>query len=222
MIKGSKIKRKFLSLFNRDTDYWNSYYKKFPPESQTESLFACFISKYLFKGGTIVDLGCGNGRDSFFFNKNGLNVWGIDASESVINALNRYASDNMHFVCGNFITDQSIFSRKVDFFYSRFTLHAIDKKGESVLLKNVFSSLADNGMFFVEVRGIHDEKYGLGEKVDRNAFLLDGHYRRFIDINELLKNLIKTGFSIKYAEEERGFAPYKDEDSEIIRVIAVK
>ena len=77
-------------------------------------------------------------------------------------------------------------------------------------------------MFFIEVRGIHDDKYGKGEKVGRNTYLLDGHFRRFININEFLNNLIETGFYVKYAEEAKGFAPYKNEDSEIIRVVVEK
>lgn len=56
----------------------------------------------------------------------------------------------------------------------------------------------------------------------KNAYLLDGHYRRFININEMLAELFKVGFSIKCAEEAKGFAPYKDEDSYIIRMVAEK
>ena len=39
------------------------------------------------KGKSILELGCGNGRDSFYFAKNGLNVTAIDASNAVIEKL---------------------------------------------------------------------------------------------------------------------------------------
>ena len=51
-------------------NYWNNYYgdkKKF-----RESSFARFVFKKIKKRKNlkIVDIGCGNGRDSLFFSKN--------------------------------------------------------------------------------------------------------------------------------------------------------
>ena len=221
-ITSKGIRKKFLSFFNRDTEYWNHYYLNNPPKSQDESLFAKFVSKYTEMGKRLVDLGCGNGRDSLFFHNIGLEVCGVDASESVIKALNKFSNKSLTFLCGNFIVDERLYKNKYDYYYSRFTIHAIDKEGEKKLLKNVFNSLVEGGAFFIEVRSINDEKFGKGEKVGKNAYLLDGHYRRFININEMLAELIKVGFSIKYAEEAKGFAPYKDEDSYIIRIVAEK
>jgi len=60
-------------------NYWNSYYNnnvKFK-----ESSFARFVKKKINKvkkNAKLIDIGCGNGRDSFFFSKNGLKVTAID------------------------------------------------------------------------------------------------------------------------------------------------
>ena len=212
------------SDYKKDTQFWNKFYKDNPPASMEASLFAKFVSKYVVKGKTLVDIGCGNGRDSFYLNGLGLNVYGIDASDVAVEELNKHSSNALRFICGNFINEPSIFksNTKIDYFYSRFTLHAIDEQGENELLKNVFNTLSDDGQLFIETRGIHDSKYGLGKNVDENAYILDGHYRRFININELIKKLIEIGFSIKYAEEAKDFAPYKEENDEIIRIIALK
>lgn len=214
--------KKVRALFIKDKEYWNSYYVNNPPKTQNESLFAKFVCRYVLPGKTLVDLGCGNGRDSFFFNNIGLIVYGIDASESAISILNNYNTDSLIFICGDFINDKTIYSKKIDYFYSRFTIHAIDQKGEKELIQNVYSSLAEGGYFFIEVRSIHDEKFGKGTMVGKNTYMYDNHYRRFVDINELIMSLIKTGFCIKYAEENKGFAPYKNEDSEIIRIVVTK
>lgn len=37
-----------------------------------------------------------------------------------------------------------------------------------------------------------------------------------------MARLIEAGFSIKYAEENNGFAPFKDSDPMIIRIVAEK
>ena len=64
--------------------YWNKYYrlKKSP---LLPSNFAKYCKKkYLKKNKSLLEIGCGNGRDAFFFYKNNLNVTAIDKSESII------------------------------------------------------------------------------------------------------------------------------------------
>lgn len=69
---------------------------------------------------------------------------------------------------------------------------------------------------------MNDELFGLGEQVARNSFIHDGHFRRFIVKEELELNLIESGFRLMYSEENRGFAPFKNSDPPIIRIIASK
>ena len=67
-------------------NYWDNYYENIKISS--ESSFAKFTLKYLVrkrKGKTIIDIGCGDGRDSLYFYKQNLDVVGIDISKSVIN-----------------------------------------------------------------------------------------------------------------------------------------
>ena len=206
--------------YTRDTQYWNDFYKTNKPETMGESLFAQYAMKWLKPGNTIVDMGCGNGRDSLFFARNQMQVLGVDASSTVIELLNKLQQSNANFVCGDFITDNRIYCNHYDCIYSRFTLHAISQDQQTSFLHNVFNVLNNGGLFMVEVRGVHDSKFGLGEIVSRNAYILDGHYRRFIVMEEILQELISVGFSIKYAEENIDFAPYGSENPEVIRIIA--
>ena len=71
-----------------DRDYWNTYYNK-KLELDYPSNFARDIVKNLKKGSVLIDLGCGNGRDSLFFAENGLNVIAIDMSEAAITKLRK-------------------------------------------------------------------------------------------------------------------------------------
>lgn len=64
--------------------YWNSFYsKKVPPKFSSN--FGEFVElRYKKKINSIIDLGCGNGRDTLFFLKKKINCIGIDKSEIVI------------------------------------------------------------------------------------------------------------------------------------------
>lgn len=77
-------------------------------------------------------------------------------------------------------------------------------------------------MFYIETRSVNDELYGLGKYAGRNAFKYNNHFRRFIVMDELKNKLIKTGFSIVYSEEKRGFAPFGNSNPPIIRIVARK
>lgn len=82
--------------------------------------------------------------------------------------------------------------------------------------------MVTGGMLFIEVRSIHDDIYGKGECVGKHAYIFDSHFRRFIDKEELIFALTQLGFEILYEAESRGFAPYKDQDPVLIRIVAKK
>ena len=42
------------------------------------------LLKKLKKNKTLLDIGCGNGRDTFYFNKKGLNVVGLEKSKIAV------------------------------------------------------------------------------------------------------------------------------------------
>jgi len=47
-------------------NYWDHYYQK-KKSIFTNSDFSKFVNTYLTENSSIIDLGCGDGRDSFFF-----------------------------------------------------------------------------------------------------------------------------------------------------------
>jgi SAM-dependent methyltransferase len=206
-----------------DSAYWNAYYNENPPKNDPSD-FAKSILTYLQRGKHLVDLGCGNGRDTLFFQEKGINVLGVDRSQVAIDALRNITvtQKNAEFLCDDFIDNPSIYNRKYDYFYSRFTIHSITENEQNVMLSNVYSSLNNGGLFFIEVRGIHYDIYGKGENAGRNAYIYNNHFRRFIVNDELTEALSNRGFEILYNEESRGFAKYTDEDPIVIRIIARK
>lgn len=211
------------SDFDRDTSYWNSYYTK-RKAPQEASLFAKWVYKEFIKekGRKLLELGAGNGRDSAFFWQNGCDVTAIDASQVAIDNLNyQYRNErNICFVCDDFVKATSIYCSQFDYIYSRFSLHAIDAKQEDDLFNRVGLALKAEGFFLVEVRSVNDDIYGKGEKVAEDSYVYDGHFRRFLRLDNLCKKLEENGFEILYAKEDKGFAPFGDSDPFIIRVVA--
>ena len=185
------------------------------------SLFAQEVGTMLTPAKNILELGCGNGRDSLDFLGLGLNVVAIDSSDGVIAQLKeKYEENNIYFICDDFVSSSAIFSGQYDYVYSRFTLHAITEEQETEVLHNVYKVLKKNGLFFIEVRSVNDELYGQGEKVGENSYIFDGHFRRFIKMKALVNKMKLIGFEMVSAVEKRGFAPFQGSNPPIIRIIA--
>lgn len=202
-------------------DYWNQYYTNRICSTEP-SPFAQYVSTLVEPGKTLVDLGCGNGRDALFFAQQGLQVIAMDLSRSAIDQLNRQGVKNARFLCGDFIASDVHKPESYDYAYSRFTIHAINQKQEALLIQTIFRALKTGGKFFIEVRSVNDPLYGKGKAVDRNAFFYDNHYRRFIVRDELVHSLQSHGFRVEYAREQTGFAPYGNDDPPVIRIVAAK
>jgi len=209
-----------------DENYWESYYASIPLATKP-SPFAKDMLKLVsaqrqkIEGLSLIELGCGNGRDSVFFSGLGLQVLALDQCPKVVAALNReHGSANLSFESADF-TNLEASNNHYDIVYSRFTLHAVNAEGELRTLQWTSDALTKGGLFLVEVRTVNDDFFGIGEEVEPDAWV-DTHYRRFVRTEEFCKRVLATGLEIVSFEEARGFAPYGDEDPVVLRLIARK
>ena len=205
-----------------DKMYWKKYYETNRIGEEPSQFAKYILTKYLDQTDVhLLELGCGNGRDSIFFAENGVNVNAVDQIEDQILFLKQKfkSVDNLDFYCGDFTTLN--FGESYDIIYSRFTLHSINYKEQVRVLDWAFKHLSDNGLFCIEVRGKKNELYGKGEAVadEIDAYIYDQHYRRFIELGQLTNDLVRLGFKVEFAEEGPGFAPYEGSDETFIRVI---
>ena len=208
--------------------YWNDFYKNFEAPIAPSSFARFILKKKLINDKSLLELGCGNGRDSFFFMKNNINVIACDSSSKVINSIKESLKVSIakNFYCKDFTSlANNYFKKKFNIIYSRFTLHAISHIQEKKTLNWVHKNLKKNGKFCFEVRSIKDPlmKSKGAKKINKNTYEFEkGHIRRFIDILEIKNSLIDTGFNIDYLVEKKNVAKYKNDNPYVIRCIAKK
>ncbi|AII15324.1 SAM-dependent methyltransferase [Campylobacter iguaniorum] len=202
--------------------YWENFYKA-NSIPFAHSLFSSFcLDNYFLKNYSLLELGCGNGRDAVFLSKNGIKVTAVDACKNEIEFLQKkYQNNSLHFKCENFC-ELATENESYDVVYSRFTIHSINASQQKKLFSWVVSALKTNGLFCIEVRGMKNSLFGKGEEISENEYIFQDHYRRFLDFDMLCNDLKCLGFQIIFAKEDKGFAPFEDEDDVFIRVIAKK
>jgi ubiquinone/menaquinone biosynthesis C-methylase UbiE len=213
-----------------ESSYWNAFYDKQQLDLLAPSSFALACLERLSKGARLLELGCGNGRDALFFADRGLRVIACDQSDVAVSALSRQVAEARHFdhrpqfVAGDFTRLPEDWAGTLDVVYSRFTLHAITREECSRALGWAKRALRPGGELFIEARSVKGSLYGKGQPVEgeRDAFIYDGHYRRFLRIEELLSEVQGLGFAVTQVTESAGLAVYKDDDPVVIRLVATR
>lgn len=200
--------------------YWTNYYRD-NPHPVDPSAFALEAARHLKVPGSLIELGCGNGRDAVFLSgKVNGHTLAIDQCAEEMAVLNTlYGTRNLGFIGADFSTFSP--TEPPQYVYSRWTMHAIDEAAEDRTLDWVAKSLQPGGLFLVEARSIRDDLYGKGEVLGGHAFFTD-HYRRFMDPVVFMRKLEDRGLAIEQWKESRGLAVYKQDDPMIVRVVAVK
>jgi len=202
--------------------YWNQYYRS-PSNRVPPSQFAAFIANEYHEHDLMVDVGCGNGRDTIFFAQLGFRTVGIDAAEvavahcsSLINGSDRPDGYN-RFLCRNVLElpdEMGLLGsiknvKKV--IYSRFFLHAIDLNEEQAFFDFAFASMQSDDVIAVEFRTSQDAG---------RAKVTGAHYRRYIDASDLVQSLVdRHSAQVLYFTEGTGLAKYKTDDAHVCRLV---
>jgi tellurite methyltransferase len=81
-----------------NTDYWNKFYSDIA--NTNPSTFAKMCLNYISPNDTLLDVGCGDGRDSTFFAQRVKKVISIDNSSKTIENLqkNNELDNNEHYI----------------------------------------------------------------------------------------------------------------------------
>lgn len=203
--------------------HWSRFYEQ--GHTAIPSPFAASVAVELKEKHLIVDLGCGNGRDSLFFASLGHRVVGLDMTPSAIASCQQRASelglDDATFeqvdVCTpgalhnvlNAISDQAG-TKMPMVIYARFFFHAITEDEEALLLRTLTECLGSRALCFLEFRTDQDQ-----DTYKRIA----GHYRRFIKVDRFVAKAVRNNaFECVYRVEGQGMAKYRDEDPFVGRV----
>lgn len=148
-----------------------------------------FIS-YLKDGAYILDLGCGHGRDTLFFIKNGYRVKAIDGSSEMCKLATEFTGIDVE--CINFLDIE--YNNLFDGVFASASLLHLNNKDLIVVLKKISASLKNNGILMASF------KYGEEERLKEKRYFNDMTEEKFrnlclnIPSLEIIEILTNEGF----------------------------
>lgn len=204
--------------------YWANFYAHH--EYTSGSTFSQFIDDRPETPTTVIDIGCGDGRDACAFAVSGRRVYGLDQSEVGIDHAGVHAEKfgvtqrATFWVCD--VADRDALGTAIDtviaatptpvMFYLRFFLHAIPEDVQRGLLETIAQRAREGDVFAAEFRTDKDKP---------NLKVHTRHFRRYQNAEEFRVALEETyGFTVRHHEERSGLSPYGEEDPILFRVIA--
>ena len=153
-----------------DKDYYKAYEKRYKQVYKENMLWSSrlptpdvikFVENYqASKDDKILDLGCGEGRDSIYLLEKGYNVLAVDYSLSVIDMCNKLSNNKYkkHFRQFDIIEDE--IEKKFKYIYSIAVLHMfVLREHRNKFLSFIRTHLADNGRCLLCVFGNGKQDY---------------------------------------------------------------
>ena len=152
-------------MSNSNIEYYNnnadSFYKSSVEADMSE--WQNRFLKHIPAGGRILDAGCGSGRDSKVFIKQGYSVVAFDASREMC----KKASELIGQEVWQMKFEEMSFDDEFDGVWACASLLHVGKNELSEILGKIFKSLKDKGILYVSF------KYGEGERERGERFFTD-------------------------------------------------
>lgn len=162
------------SRLNSTIEYYNNNADKYAEkwDSQNVDEFYYTFENELPRGGRILDVGCGTGRDTRHFIKKGYRVLSIDASVQMVRLCNAYP----HAFCLKQKMQDINFMEEFDGIWCFASLMHLEEEEAKLAARKLFASLKNKGKIFISV------KEGEGEGKDSN-----GRYFKYYNKTNILE-----------------------------------
>ena len=187
-----------MNWFN--SDYYHILYKN-RDKKEAEFFINNLIKKLnIKKKSKILDLACGIGRHSFYLNKKGMNVIGIDNSENNIKKAKKFENKFLKFKKKEMTED---YGQEFDFIFNLFTSFGyINEKHNLNTFKSINNSLINHGILVIDYLNVFKLKEELVEKETKKIGNIIFNIKRSFKDNFIVKKIkIKDNNEIFYFEE---------------------
>jgi SAM-dependent methyltransferase len=202
-------------VLNRQHSQWEGTYSEEPYLYGESPSYGARKAARLFRGEgakRILELGCGHGRDTLYFAKNGMKVHAVDFSRTAIEAMTKKAnelslSEPIAGLCHDVREPLPFAKNSFDGCYSHMLYcMALTSDQLARLTTEIRGILKPNGLNIYTARNTKDKHYGKGIHRGEDMYEVDGFIVHFLSEGKMAE--LARGFKVLSVEEfEEGNLP---------------
>jgi SAM-dependent methyltransferase len=203
--------------------YWGDFYRSRASERvpTTPTPFATWVADRLDPRQHVLDVGCGNGRDSVYFAEQGHRVTALDGTLLARRLTRRLAARHSTRVTPKELNLNDLFStlasgarfarlKKPPQIYARFLLDAVEADTRKNFFRWARMVQRRGGLTYLEFRTWQGT-------LRARAFPF--HYRTLLDPRRVVAEIERYGGSVVHREVGVGLAPFENENPRICRLV---
>lgn len=206
-------------LRHASSDYWDQKWqrtaKEFKPNPFAMEAVRRISPSGDLKGLALLDLGCGDGKDSLFFAEHGADVVAVDISEKALQSI-KERNPNIAAKQQN-LQQLNLPHQTFDVIYAHLSLHYFTDVKTAEIIDTLRLALKSQGLLFIKVKSTSDWQFGQGKKLSNEIFE-DGHLRHFFTVQKM--ETLLQGFSTRVILETKDY--YDGHPHAFIEAIATK
>ena len=187
--------------------YWNDLYSKDDYFGTGQTILADFAKIIIEENNisTLLELGCGQGRDSLFFTNFVSNVTSVDISENAINFVKKIKNErnltNLDLFVHDIIEPLDFPDKSFDMVYSNLALQFFDINQLNKIFLNISKIMSNDSFFMFSTKKSGDKYFNFGKKISENSFEYKDITRYFFEKSEIT-HLLEQNFQIISFEED--------------------
>ena len=191
------------------SEIWNKVYKSdstFFGEEPSNFALLCFNHMIVNNVKKVLELGAGHGRDSIFFESNGIEVEALDYSVFPVEILDKMTKEKRLPIKPQLfdVTQPMPFPDSCfDAAYSHMLLNMrFSLEDLHFIFSEINRVLKPKGFNFFSVRNQNDKSYGSGVEIDSGIYEINGFQIRFFTEKEIEDLTTAEGFKTLWIKEE--------------------
>ena len=188
--------------------YWNNLYSKDNYFGTGQTILADFAKTIIEKNNitNLLELGCGQGRDSIFFTNFVPSVTSLDISANAINFVKKIKNEknliNLELHVHDAKKPLNFINKSFDMVYSNLALQFFDMDELKEIFSNIASIMSKNSFFLFSTKKPGDKYFNFGNKISENSFEYKNITRFFFQKSEI-QALLESHFEIISFEEDK-------------------
>jgi len=192
------------------TEFWEESFAGKREMWGFEPARSAILAKDLFVEKSLKDIlipGIGYGRNAQVFRDNGMDVTGIEISETAIELARKHYGTGMTIYHGS-VTDMPFDDKQYDGIFCYALIHLLDNDERAKLIQDCYNQLKDNGYMVFTTITKEARTYGQGTYISKDRFEMFGGVKMFFYDKETIQEEFGRAGLLEITEVKENYPFY--------------